>query len=87
MRGDSNARLTILSEAEKTLTVEPLSAKEYYTQRREIVALFGYLDDSVQHRRFADDEIKTSHRLSWGDSCLPPGKSPPAAPVRAAGGA
>ncbi len=27
---------------EQTLTVEPLSAKEYYAQRSEIVALFGY---------------------------------------------
>lgn len=26
----------------KTLTAEPLSVKEYYAQRREIVALFGY---------------------------------------------
>jgi hypothetical protein len=32
------------------------------------------------------DKINTSCRSSWNDSCLSPGKSPPAAPVRATGG-
>ena len=37
---------------EKTLIVEPLSAKEYYAQRREIVALFGY-------RLWTDNDLPT----------------------------
>ena len=37
---------------EKTLMVEPLSAKEYYAQRREIVALFGY-------RVWTDNDLPT----------------------------
>jgi TnpA family transposase len=37
---------------EKTLAVGPLSAKEYYAQRREIVALFGY-------RLWTDNDIPT----------------------------
>lgn len=36
----------------KTLTVEPLSTKEYYAQRREIVALFGY-------RLWTDNDLPT----------------------------
>lgn len=36
----------------KTLTMEPLSAKEYYAQRREIVALFGY-------RLWTDNDLPT----------------------------
>ena len=37
---------------EKTLAVEPLSIKEYYAQRREIVALFGY-------RLWTDNDLPT----------------------------
>ena len=36
----------------QTLTVEPLSTKEYYAQRREIVALFGY-------RLWTDNDLPT----------------------------
>ena len=36
----------------QTLTASPLSAKEYYAQLREIVALFGY-------RLWADDDLPT----------------------------
>ena len=36
----------------QTLTVEPLSTKEYYVQRREIVALFGY-------RLWTDNDLPT----------------------------
>lgn len=36
----------------QTLTVEPLSTREYYAQRREIVALFGY-------RLWTDDDLPT----------------------------
>ena len=36
----------------QTLTVAPLSTREYYAQRREIVALFGY-------RLWTDDDLRT----------------------------
>ena len=36
----------------QTLTMQPLTTKEYYTQRREIVALYGY-------RLWTDDDLPT----------------------------